>query len=566
LLARTFPCKDFFGLGLACARESAVKLRAPGKDRHVHTAERVSPFKNESIRTFTDAAEAASLEAAIARRRAVGPVTHPVIVGGQRLETEAMIVSRNPYRPQEIVGRVGSASLAQASEAIETAARAFEDWKHVAPAKRADYLFKAAELVRRRRDDFNALLVLEVGKSWIEADADTAEAIDFLEFYGREAIRYAQPPPLTPVPGEENRLEYIPLGVGIVIPPWNFAFAIMAGMTTAAIVAGNTVVLKPSSDSPVIAAAFIELLHEVGLPPGVVNLVPGSGREIGDPIVAHPKTRFIAFTGSKEVGLHINELAAKPQPGQRWIKRVIAEMGGKDSIVVAADADLDAAADGIVASAFGFQGQKCSACSRAIIDGSVYDVLAAKIVERVPKLKIGDVAQHGVTFGPVINEGAMRSILDYVEKGVGEGGALLAGGKRAPGEGYVVEPTVIGDVAPDATISQQEIFGPVLALIRARDYDDALEIANNTEFGLTGSVYSRDDAKLERARDEFNVGNLYLNRKCTGALVGGHPFGGFNMSGTDSKAGGYDYLLLFSQAKTVSKKTTTGGNGKPGGE
>ncbi|MDQ2909311.1 MAG: L-glutamate gamma-semialdehyde dehydrogenase [Candidatus Eremiobacteraeota bacterium] len=532
----------------------------------MHTAERVGPFKNESIRTFGDAAEAASLESAIARRRAVGPATHPVVIGGKRLETVATIVSRNPYRPDEIVGKVGSAGLAQASEAIETAARTFEEWRRVAPVDRANYLFEAAELVRRRRDDFNALLVLEVGKSWVEADADTAEAIDFLEFYGREAIRYAQPPPLTAVPGEENRLEYIPLGVGIVIPPWNFAFAIMAGMTAAAIVAGNTVVLKPSSDSPAIAAAFVDLLHEVGLPPGVVNFVPGSGREIGDPIVAHPKTRFIAFTGSKEVGLHINELAAKPQPGQRWIKRVIAEMGGKDSIVVAADADLDAAADGIVASAFGFQGQKCSACSRAILDAAIYESLSAKILERVAKLKIGDVAERGVNFGPVINEAALKSILAYVDTGVAEGGKLLAGGKRAAGDGYVVEPTVIGDVAPDATISQQEIFGPVLALIRARDYDDALAIANNTEFGLTGSVYSRDDAKLDRARDGFDVGNLYFNRKCTGALVGAHPFGGFNMSGTDSKAGGYDYLMLFTQAKTVSKKIGAGGNGKPGGE
>ncbi len=532
----------------------------------MQTAERIAPFKNETIRTFSDAAEAASLEAAIARRRAVGPQTHPIVIGGRRLETAAMIESRNPYRPSEVVGRVGSASLAQAAEAIETAAATFEIWKHVSPEERAGYLFKAAELVRRRRDDFNALLVLEVGKSWVEADADTAEAIDFLEFYGREAIRYAQPPPLTPVAGEDNKLSYVPLGVGIVIPPWNFAFAIMAGMTTAALVAGNTVVLKPSSDAAVIAAVFVDLLHEVGVPPGVVNFVPGSGREIGDPIVAHPKTRFIAFTGSKEVGLHINELAAKTQPGQRWIKRVIAEMGGKDSIVVAADADLDAAADGIVASAFGFQGQKCSACSRAIIDASVYDALAAKIVERVPKLKIGDVAERGNNFGPVINEGAMKSILGYIEAGVREGGKLLAGGKRAAGDGYVVEPTVIGEVKPDATISQEEIFGPVLALIRADGYDDALAIANNTEFGLTGSVYSRDDTKLERARGAFEVGNLYFNRKCTGALVGGHPFGGFNMSGTDSKAGGYDYLLLFTQAKTVSKKVGPTGNGKPGGE
>ncbi len=520
----------------------------------MHTAERITPFTNETIRTFADAAEAASLEAAIARRRASGPQTYPLIIGGRRVETATTIESRNPYRPTEIVGRVGSANLAQASEAIDTAAQTFESWKHVAPSQRAQYLFEAAELVRRRRDDFNALLVFEVGKSWVEADADTAEAIDFLEFYGREAIRYATPPPLTPVPGEDNRLSYIPLGVGIVIPPWNFAFAIMAGMTAAALVAGNTVVLKPSSDAAVIAAVFVDLLHEVGLPGGVVNFVPGSGREIGDPIVAHPKTRFIAFTGSKEVGLHINELAAKTQPGQRWIKRVIAEMGGKDSIVVAADADLDAAADGIVASAFGFQGQKCSACSRAIIDASVYDALVPKIVERVPKLKIGDVAERGINFGPVINESAMNSILGYVEAGIREGGKLLAGGRRAPGDGYVVEPTVIGDVKPDATISQQEIFGPVLALIRADDYDDALAIANDTEFGLTGSVYSRDEVKLERARETFDVGNLYFNRKCTGALVGGHPFGGFNMSGTDSKAGGSDYLLLFLQAKSIAKK------------
>jgi 1-pyrroline-5-carboxylate dehydrogenase len=297
-----------------------------------------------------------------------------------------------------------------------------------------------------------------------------------------------------------------------------------------------------------------------------VNFVPGSGRAIGDPIVAHPKTRFIAFTGSKEVGLHINELAAKTQPGQIWIKRVIAEMGGKDSIVVAADADLDSAADGIVASAFGFQGQKCSACSRAIVDAAVYDAVERKIVERVAKIAVGDPAQAGISMGPVINAGALESMLGYIEKGIAEGGRLVAGGKRRPGEGFFLEPTVIADVAPRATIAQEEIFGPVLALIKADGYDSALEIANNTEFGLTGAVYSRDDAKLERARDEFHVGNLYFNRKCTGAMVGGHPFGGFNMSGTDSKAGGYDYLLLFTQAKMVSKKIGASGNGKPGGE
>ena len=331
----------------------------------------------------------------------------------------------------------------------------------------------------------------------------------------------------------------------------------MAGMTAAAIVAGNTAVLKPSSDSPAVAAMFVDVLREAGLRPGVVNFVPGSGRTIGDALVAHPKTRFIAFTGSKEVGLHINELAAKTQPGQIWIKRVVAEMGGKDSIVVAADADLDAAAEGIVTSAFGFAGQKCSACSRAIVDESVYDALVEKIVERTKALAAGDPADRGTYVCPVINESAMNSILSYIEKAKAEGGEILTGGVRAGTDGWFVAPTVVGGVKRDATIALEEIFGPVLALIRAADYDDALAIANNTEFGLTGSVYSRDDAKLERARDEFHVGNLYFNRKCTGAFVGAHPFGGFNMSGTDSKAGGYDYLGLFMQAKMVSKKLGT---------
>jgi len=520
----------------------------------VSILERLTPFHNEAIRTFTAGEEAASLDAALARLRDAGPRHYPILVGGRELETDGTIASFDPAHPSELVGTVGSASLAQALDAIEEAARAFESWKGVSAHDRAAFVLRAAELVRRRRDDFNALLVREVGKTAVEADGDTAEAIDFLEFYAREALRYADPAPLTPVPGEENRLSYVPLGVGVVIPPWNFAFAIMAGMTTAALVAGNTVVLKPSSDSPLVAGAFVALLHEAGLPPGVVNFVPGSGRTIGDALVAHPKTRFIAFTGSKEVGLHINELAAKTQPGQIWIKRVIAEMGGKDAIVVAADADLDAAADGIVASAFGFSGQKCSACSRAIVEARVYDEVEAKIVERVGRLVTGDPALAGTSLGPVINGAARETILEFIARGIAEGGRLVAGGHALAADGYYVEPTVIADVAPHATIAQQEIFGPVLALIRADSFDHALTIANDTEFGLTGSVYATDDAKLEQARDAYHVGNLYFNRKCTGAFVGAHPFGGFNMSGTDSKAGGYDYLMLFTQAKLVSKK------------
>ncbi len=517
------------------------------------TAERIAPFSNEPIKLYTDPADVASMQAALASVKAGFGKNYPLLVDGERIFTDKTIPSLNPSNPSDVVGDISSASLEQANRAIEIAHERFGTWKNTTAEERAAFLFKAAELTRERRYHFNALMVYEVGKSWVEADADTAEAIDFMEFYAREALRYAGKQPITPIPGEENELRYIPLGVGVVIPPWNFAFAIMAGMTCAALVTGNTVVLKPSSDSAVIAAWFVDLLHEIGVPKGVVNFVPGSGSVIGDAIVDHPLTRFISFTGSKEVGLRVNERAAKTQPGQKWIKRVVAEMGGKDSIVVAADADLDAAVEGVAVSAFGFQGQKCSACSRAIVDEKLYDQFVEKLKARVAKITVGDVSEQRNWMGPVINERAMTSIQKYIEIGA-KNGRLISGGKRIGSNGYFLEPTVIADVAPDAVISQEEIFGPVLAIIKARDYDHALEIANNTEFGLTGAVYSTDEAKIERAKSEFFVGNLYINRKCTGALVGGNPFGGFNMSGTDSKAGGHDYLLLFQQAKSISRK------------
>ncbi|MBV8150549.1 MAG: L-glutamate gamma-semialdehyde dehydrogenase [Candidatus Eremiobacteraeota bacterium] len=512
------------------------------------------PFRNEAVRDFADAGDRASLEAALGRLRGRRGRRYPLLIDGKRIDTAVTIRSLNPAHPDQVVGEVGSASLEQANAAIEAAARAFERWKNEPAERRADVLLRAADLVRRRRDDFNALLILEVGKSWPEADADTAEAIDFLEFYAREALRYDRPPPLTPISGEQNYLRYLPLGVGIVIPPWNFAFAIMAGMTSAAVVTGNAVVLKPSSDAPVVAATFVDLLEEAGLPPGVLNFVPGSGKLIGDALVANSQTRFIAFTGSKDVGLRINELAAKPQPGQKWIKRVIAEMGGKDAVIVAADADLGKAVEGVAVSAFGFQGQKCSACSRAIVEAGIYDEFLERLVRRVGEITTGDPADPGTFMGPVVNEGARRSILSYIEAGKKEGRLVAGGFAMERDGGYYIAPTVIADVPPDARIAQEEIFGPVLAVIRASSYEEALRIANESEYGLTGSVYSRDDEKLRRAADEFFVGNLYFNRKSTGALVGGHPFGGFNLSGTDSKAGGYDYLLLFLQAKTVSRK------------
>jgi 1-pyrroline-5-carboxylate dehydrogenase len=437
---------------------------------------------------------------------------------------------------------------------MNAAQEAFKTWSKTTFEERVELLLRVAKTIRERKHEFSAWMIYEVAKTWPEADGDTAEAIDFLEFYAHEMLRYAGKQPLVELKGEDNRLDYIPLGVGAVIPPWNFPCAIMAGMTAAAIVTGNTVVLKPSSDAPAIAFKFFELLEEAGLPPGVVNFMTGSGAEVGDVVVDHPKTRFIAFTGSKEVGLRINERAAKTPAGQLWIKRVVAEMGGKDAIIVADDADLDEAATGVVQSAFGFQGQKCSACSRAIIDARVYDPMIEKIAERTAKIKVGAPTDNGTTMSAVINEKAFKAINGYVEKGKAEGGRVVAGGGSDGEQGFFIEPTVIADVKPGATIEQEEIFGPVLAVIKANDYDHALEIANDTQFGLTGAVYSTDEAKLDRARDEFHVGNLYLNRKCTGALVGVLPFGGFNMSGTDSKAGGRDYLLLFKQAKLSSEK------------
>ena len=517
------------------------------------TLTQVAPFSNELIKTFTDPADAAAMTAALQEVRASFGKAYPLVIGGERVETEKKIRSINPAKPSEIVGVVSSASKELALKAVDVAAATFETWKRVAPAQRAEIIFRAAQLMRTRRFLYDALLTLEVGKSWPEADGDVAEAIDFMEFYAREMLRYAEKQPIVPFAGEDNELVYIPLGVGAVIPPWNFACAIMVGMTTAAVVTGNTVVLKPSSDSAVIAAWFVDLLEEAGLPKGVVNFIPGSGSEIGDLVVANPKIRFISFTGSKEVGLHINELAAKPAPGQKWIKRVVAEMGGKDSIVVAADADVDAAVEAVATAAFGFQGQKCSACSRAIIDARIYDVFVEKLTTRVAKFTVGDPAVQSTFMGPVVNEAAFRSISEYIEVGKKEG-RLIFGGERVGDEGYFLQPTVFADIAPDARISQEEIFGPILAVIKARDFDHAMEIANNTEFGLTGAIYSSDEAKLARAREDFFVGNLYLNRKCTGALVGVHPFGGFNMSGTDSKAGGRDYLLLFLQAKSISRK------------
>jgi 1-pyrroline-5-carboxylate dehydrogenase len=515
----------------------------------------LSEFRNEPLTDFTKPEHQSAAAAALAKVSAEIGGEHPIVIGGQRITGLPTFESLNPARKEQVVGRFQEGAKEHVELAMDAAWKAFESWKRQPVETRAGLLLKTAELLRQRKHEFSAVMILEVGKTWSEADADTAEAIDFLEFYAREAYRYAGKQPITHLESEENNLVYIPLGVGAVIPPWNFPLAIMAGMTTAAVATGNTVVLKPSSDSPWIAWRFFELLEEAGMPAGVVNFVSGGGMEVGEPLVQHPRIRFISFTGSKGVGLHIVEEAAKHREGQLWIKRVVAEMGGKDAIIVDRDyANLDDAASGVVASAFGFQGQKCSACSRAIIDEAIYDQIVPMIVEKTKKLSMGDPSKLENAVGPVVNAKAMKNIKNFIDKGTSEGGTLMAGGNTQPESGFFVEPTVIAGVTPDATIAQEEIFGPVLAIIKAKDFDDALRIANGTEFGLTGAVYTDNEEKLDRAREEFFVGNLYLNRKCTGALVGVHPFGGFNMSGTDSKAGGRDYLGLFLQAKSIARK------------
>ncbi|KDE50471.1 MULTISPECIES: L-glutamate gamma-semialdehyde dehydrogenase [Geobacillus] len=512
----------------------------------------VQPYRHEPLTDFTVEANREAFLAALKKVESELGRDYPLVIGGERVMTEDKITSINPANKTEVVGRVAKANKELAERAMKTADEAFRTWSRMSPEARADILFRAAAIVRRRKHEFSAWLVKEAGKPWREADADTAEAIDFMEYYGRQMLKLKDGIPVESRPGETNRFFYIPLGVGVVISPWNFPFAIMAGTTVASLVTGNTVLLKPASATPVVAYKFVEVLEEAGLPAGVLNYIPGSGAEVGDYLVDHPRTRFISFTGSRDVGIRIYERAAKVHPGQIWLKRVIAEMGGKDAIVVDKEADLELAAQSIVASAFGFSGQKCSACSRAIVVQDVYDQVLNRVVELTKQLNVGDPAEQATFMGPVIDQGAYNKIMEYIEIGKQEG-RLMTGGEGDDSKGFFIQPTVFADVDPNARIMQEEIFGPVVAFAKARDFDHALEIANNTEYGLTGAVISRNRANLEKARHEFHVGNLYFNRGCTGAIVGYQPFGGFNMSGTDSKAGGPDYLILHMQAKTVSE-------------
>ncbi|HJP17123.1 MAG TPA: L-glutamate gamma-semialdehyde dehydrogenase [Nitrospinota bacterium] len=512
------------------------------------------PFVNEPVHRFTDEVERKAFAASIQYVRDNLGQEYPLMINGGKVNKEGYVVSINPARPEEVVGHVSIADRQDVERAIEAATSAFSGWRDLTAEKRADYLVRIAKHLRKHRDEFSAWQIFEAGKTWREADADVVEAIDFLEYYAREATRLSCKMNFN-VPGENNEYFYQPRGVGVVISPWNFPLAILTGMLSASIVSGNTAILKPSSLTPVIAAKLMEVLRKVDLPKGVVNFLPGSGGEIGDYLVSHPKVNFIAFTGSQEVGCGIYKLAAEVHDGQTHLKRVIAEMGGKNAIIVDSNADMDDAVSGIVASAFGYQGQKCSAASRVIAVGDVHDILVQRLVKAVRSLRIGLPENPGSFMGAVIDEQAMKKIQSAIENGKKTADVALEVDVSSMGTGFFVGPTIFVNVPPESDLAQKEIFGPVLAIIQAKDFKEALDIASKTSYALTGGIYTRSPENMELARREFRVGNLYINRKISGAIVGRQPFGGFKMSGIGSKAGGPDYLLQFMEPRTVTENT-----------
>ncbi|WP_249869996.1 L-glutamate gamma-semialdehyde dehydrogenase [Oceanobacillus saliphilus] len=513
----------------------------------------VLPFKHEPFTDFSDDRNRKEFEAALELVKGELGKEYPLVINGERIFTQDKLISVSPSDKNQVIGNVSKATKEHVDQAFEAALEAFKTWKKWTAKERADVLYRAAAMVRRRKHEFSAWLVYDAGKPWDQADGDTAEGIDFLEYYARQMIELAEGKKLVDHEAEHNDYFYQPMGPGVTIPPWNFAFAIVCGTVAAPIVAGNPVLLKPSENTPVIAYKLVEVLEEAGLPKGVLNFVPGDPTEIGDYLVDHKETRFINFTGSRATGTRIIERAAKIQEGQQHLKRVVAEMGGKDTIIVDHDADLDLAADAIVNSAFGFSGQKCSACSRAVIHKDVYEEVLEKSIERTKELTIGNPSEENYYMGAVVNQKQFDKIKDYIEIGKNEG-ELVYGGDADDSKGFFISPTIFKNLDPKARIMQEEIFGPVVAFAKAEDFDELLEIANNTEYGLTGAVISNNREHLNRARHDFHVGNLYFNRGCTAAIVGYQPFGGFKMSGTDSKAGGPDYLQHFLEAKVVSEK------------
>jgi len=512
------------------------------------------PFRNEPCFDWTIPEHRAGFRDALDRVRATFPIKVPLTIGGSRVDTSVRLRSKNPNRAEEMVGDVAGAGPLEADTAVEAAKAAFAAWRSTPPGERAEYLFKAATAARRIRYDLAALQVYEVGKAWSEADADVCEAIDFLEYYGREMIRLSRPKRMGHAPGEISHLFYEPRGVAAVIAPWNFPMAISIGMTSAALVTGNTVVYKPASQSPVVGSMVMNVFEEAGLPKSVLNFLPGPGAQIGDYLVHHPDVAVIAFTGSKKVGLDIIAQANRDAERAGHVKTVVAEMGGKNAIVVDADADLDEALVQIVHSAFGYQGQKCSACSRLIVLEEIYDKLVERLKAAAESIHLGPPEDPKNLMGAVIEAGARKRIMEYIELGRKDGTVLVE--RTVPGnEGFFVPLTILADLPPDHRLAREEIFGPVLVVFKVKDFARAIEIANDTEYALTGGVFSRSPANIDLARREFRTGNLYINRGCTGAVVERHPFGGFKLSGIGSKAGGPDYLLQFMVPRNVVENT-----------
>jgi RHH-type proline utilization regulon transcriptional repressor/proline dehydrogenase/delta 1-pyrroline-5-carboxylate dehydrogenase len=545
----SFLRKSFF------ERSPFEELMKPPQSREPVAAERPSggAFRNEPPLDFSRAKNRVRMKTALEETKGKLNQSYPLSIGGREVRTEKRIRSFNPARPDEVVGVVSSAGQKEAEEAVREAAKAWQGWRKVPPGERAEYLFRAADVMREKRFELAALEVYEAGKTWKDADGDVTEAIDYLEYYGREMKRLGTPFRPGDYPGEENEYLYEPRGIGVVISPWNFPLAIPTGMVSAAIVTGNCVIFKPSGLSPLTGWKLCEIMRFAGLPPGVLEFLPGPGAEAGEYLVAHPETDFIAFTGSKDVGLRIMRLAGETRPGQRNVKRVIAEMGGKNAIIIDETADFDDAIKGVVESALVYQGQKCSACSRVIVIGALFDEFCRRLGDAIESLKIGPPEEPGSFMGPLIDEGALKKVEHYIELGRREGNALLVRQTRAGA--YFVGPAVFTGIRPDSPLAQEEIFGPVLAVMKADDIDEAIEIANSTPYGLTGGLFSRSPGNIRKAKTAFRAGNFYINRRITGALVGRQPFGGFGMSGVGSKAGGPDYLLQFMNPKSICENT-----------
>jgi RHH-type proline utilization regulon transcriptional repressor/proline dehydrogenase/delta 1-pyrroline-5-carboxylate dehydrogenase len=514
----------------------------------------MSDFKNEPWADFSLESNRSAMSAALREVRERCGGTYPLIIGGRQIATAETMESRDPSTPSFLVGRVARATVDDAERAVEAALMVWPTWRRTPVSERAGVLRRLAERMRRRRFELAAWIIIETGKPWRGADADVTEAIDFCEFYAREMERLDQQPRQRDVPGEENVLIYEPRGVTVVISPWNFPLAILTGMMAAALVAGNTVVVKPAEQSSVVAAKLFGMLGEIGLPDGVANFLSGIGEEVGAHLIQHPDVALIAFTGSRKVGLSIIEAASRTPLGQRHLKKVVADMGGKNAIIIDSDADLDEAVLGVTESAFGYAGQKCSACSRVIVLSGVHTAFMKRLIDATRSLHIGRADDPATFVGSLIDAEAKERVTSCIQRGKGEA-KIVCQVNVAEAEGHFVGPVIFDRVPRQSFLAQEEIFGPVLAVLIARDFDDALSIANDSDYALTGGVYSRSPSHIEQAKRDLRVGNLYINRPITGALVDRQPFGGFKLSGIGSKAGGPDYLLQFCEPKTITENT-----------